>query len=77
MLHLVLCVLSINRTLQGAALQVYLASSPNVEGLSGKYFGGFSGGARDKNPTFSAPASYDENLCAGLWELSEELVGGI
>lgn len=51
---------------QGADNTIYLASSPEVEGITGKYF--------DKREAVnSSPLSYDEGLAQKLWELSERL----
>jgi hypothetical protein len=51
---------------QGALTSIYLASSPEVEGVSGKYF--------DKcRPIPSAPLSYDLDIAVKLWQVSEEL----
>lgn len=53
---------------QGAQTLIYLASSPEVEGMTGKYF--------DKNrPVRSSPASYDEAAQKRLWDISEWLTG--
>lgn len=53
---------------QGAQTLIYLASSPEVEGVTGKYF--------DKNrPVRSSPASYDETAQKRLWDISERLAG--
>ena len=51
---------------KGAATSIYLASSPEVEGVTGKYF-------VDCRETQSSPASYDEGAQRKLWEVSEEL----
>lgn len=52
--------------LQGALTSIYLASSPEVEGVSGKYF--------DKcRPIASTPLSYDLDVAVKLWEVSQEL----
>ncbi len=52
----------------GAHTSVYLASSPEVQGLSGRFF--FKGReARTK------PISYDENVARRLWKISEALTG--
>jgi NAD(P)-dependent dehydrogenase (short-subunit alcohol dehydrogenase family) len=51
---------------QGADNSIYLASSPEVEGITGKYFV-----KREAVP--SALISYDEKLARQLWELSEKL----
>ena len=52
---------------QGADTLVYLASSPEVEGVTGKFF-------VNRRPVPSSPLSYDTELAAGLWELSERLL---
>ena len=53
---------------EGAETVVYLASSPEVEGVSGKYF-------VNKREVQSSKASYDDEAAARLWQLSEVLVG--
>ena len=53
---------------KGADTIVYLASSPDVEGVSGKYFA-------YRKPIRSIPESYDREIRKRLWELSEELTG--
>lgn len=51
---------------QGADNSIYLASSPDVARITGKYF--------DKREQVqSAPISYDEKVAQRLWELSETL----
>jgi len=51
---------------EGAENSIYLASSPKVEGISGKYF--------DKTePTLSSDVSYDDEVSRALWDLSAEL----
>lgn len=52
---------------EGAKTSIYLASSPDVEGITGKYF--VKSMARE-----SAPISYDESLQRQLWEKSATLV---
>jgi NAD(P)-dependent dehydrogenase (short-subunit alcohol dehydrogenase family) len=52
---------------QGARTSVYLCSSPEVEGVTGRYF------AKCKEKTPSATAR-DRDAAARLWEISEELV---
>jgi len=54
-------------TEEGAKTSLYLASSPDVEGVTGKYF-------EKSIPKRSAPLSYDESLQRELWEKSEQLV---
>lgn len=51
---------------QGAQTSVYLASAPEVEGITGKYW------IRCK-PARSSPASLDEADWARLWQISERL----
>ena len=51
---------------QGAETSVYLASSPDVEGVTGKYF-------VKKEPVPSSESSSDPALAARLWQVSEEL----
>jgi NAD(P)-dependent dehydrogenase (short-subunit alcohol dehydrogenase family) len=53
---------------QGAETQIYLATSPKVEDVSGKYF-------VKKKPVSSSKASYDEAAQERLWTLSEEMTG--
>lgn len=47
---------------------VYLATSPEVEGVTGQYF-------RKEEETSSSPASLDKEAQRRLWEMSEEMVG--
>lgn len=51
---------------EGAATPIYLASAPEVAGVSGRYF-------IDCKPTQSSDASYDEKTARRLWEISEAL----
>ena len=51
---------------RGAATSVYLASSPDVEGITGKYF------ANSKEAKVN-PIADDENVAKKLWELSEKM----
>ena len=53
---------------QGASTAVYLASSPDVETVTGKYF------VREREVA-SDPVSYDEAAARKLWEISEEMTG--
>jgi retinol dehydrogenase 14 len=53
---------------RGAETSVYLASSPDTESVSGRYFADRT--ARDSNKS-----SYDRSTTARLWRLSAELVG--
>jgi retinol dehydrogenase-12 len=52
----------------GAKTSIYLASSDEVEKVSGKYF-------VKCRPTPSSPESYDEALARRLWEKSSQLTG--
>jgi len=54
---------------RGAETSVYLASSPEVEGVSGRYFA-------DRTVKRSHPSSYDTATSARLWQVSTDLVGG-
>ena len=53
---------------QGAETSIYLAASPEVAGVTGKYF-------YRKKPVRSSRESYDEAAARRLWELSERLTG--
>jgi len=53
----------------GAQTSIYLASSPEVEKVSGKYFS-------DCKAVESDPASYDQATAEKLWQLSLELIAG-
>lgn len=51
---------------QGARTPVYLASSPQVEGITGRYF-------VNRKPKTSSKASYDTTTAARLWQVSADL----
>ena len=53
---------------KGARTVSYLASSPIVEGVSGRYY-------VDELAVSSSKASYDEEAARMLWQVSEELTG--
>jgi retinol dehydrogenase 12 len=53
----------------GARTSVFLASSPDVEGVTGRYFAK----CRDKP---MSPLAQDDTLAKALWTRSEALVGG-
>jgi retinol dehydrogenase-14 len=53
---------------QGAATSIYLASSPDVEGVTGRYFA-------NRKPQASNKASYDAAAAIRLWQVSAGLVG--
>jgi len=52
----------------GAATSIYLASSAEVEGVTGKYF-------VDCKPKRSSRASYDEPTARRLWDVSAQMAG--
>ena len=51
---------------QGADNTIHLVSSPDMEGITGKYF-------VKREAVRSSPLSYDGDLAKRLWEISEEL----
>jgi retinol dehydrogenase 14 len=53
---------------EGADTIIYLASSPDVEGMTGKYLS-------DRKVITASEEAYDETLRKKLWEASEELTG--
>jgi len=54
--------------LQGAQTSIYLATSPEVEGVTGQYYA-------NKRPIKSSPVSYDQDTARRLWDVSAQLVG--
>ncbi len=54
---------------QGAATSIYLACSPQVEGVTGSYFVGCK-------PKASSRSSYDTGAAARLWQISLDLTAG-
>ena len=53
---------------KGAETQIYLASSPEVEQISGKYF-------VDCRPDKSSSESYDPAIARRLWDVSAQMTG--
>ncbi|MHA1237620.1 MAG: SDR family oxidoreductase, partial [Candidatus Hodarchaeales archaeon] len=53
---------------EGAETSIYVASSPEVENISGEYFA-------KKKVSESSPLTHDRNLQKKLWKISEELTG--
>ena len=53
---------------QGADCLIYLASSTNVEGTSGRYFA-------EREPVNTSPESCDAEIAHQLWQMSADLVG--
>ncbi len=60
--------LSARNVSKGAETSIYLATSPEVEGVSGKYF-------VDCQQVQSSPVSYDETAAQQLWAISADMVG--
>jgi retinol dehydrogenase-14 len=52
----------------GAATSIHVASEPELEQVTGRYF------VRSR-PTRSSPRSHDDAVAARLWQLSADLVG--
>jgi NAD(P)-dependent dehydrogenase (short-subunit alcohol dehydrogenase family) len=53
---------------EGAQTSIYLATSPEVEGVTGKYF-------VKKKAESSSPASYDAAAALRLWDMSAAMTG--
>jgi retinol dehydrogenase 14 len=53
---------------QGAATSIHLASAPDLELVTGRYFA-------NSKPKRSSKRSYDEAAAARLWQVSADLVG--
>jgi retinol dehydrogenase-14 len=53
---------------QGAQTSIYLASSPDMEGVTGQFFA-------DRKPKTANKIAYDTDMAARLWQVSAELVG--
>ena len=53
---------------QGAAVVLHVATSPEIKGVSGKYF--YDNAVRE-----TAPITYDEDHARRLWEISADLTG--
>jgi hypothetical protein len=53
---------------RGADTVIWAASSPELGGVSGRYF-------HDRRPKRPSPRSLDEATAARLWQVSEELTG--
>ncbi len=52
----------------GAASSIYLASAPEAEGVTGRYFA-------NRKPKTSSKASHDTAAAARLWPTSADLTG--
>jgi NAD(P)-dependent dehydrogenase (short-subunit alcohol dehydrogenase family) len=53
---------------EGAQTSIYLASSPDMEGVTGQFFA-------DRKPKTANKIAYDTDMAARLWQVSAELVG--
>jgi retinol dehydrogenase 14 len=53
---------------QGAHTSIYLASSPDVAGVSGKFFA-------NRKPKTANKVAYDTDMTARLWQISADLTG--
>ena len=53
---------------QGAQTSIYLASSPEVAGVTGQFFD-------DRKPKTANKVAYDTEMTARLWQVSADLVG--
>jgi retinol dehydrogenase-14 len=53
---------------QGAQTSIYLASSPDVDGVTGQFF-------VNRKPKTASKAAYDTGMTARLWQVSADLVG--
>ena len=53
---------------RGAATSIHMASAPDLEQVSGRYFA-------DSKPKRSSKRSYDQVAAARLWQVSADLVG--
>ena len=53
---------------QGAAMSIQLASAPDLDQVTGRYFA-------NGKPKKSSPRSYDEAAAMRLWQVSTDLVG--
>ena len=57
----------LNSPQKGAATSIYVASSPEVKGVTSTYFAA-------RKPKASSPASRDTAAAARLWQISLDLV---
>jgi retinol dehydrogenase 14 len=53
---------------QGAQTPMYMASSPDMDGVTGKFFA-------NRRPKTANKAAYDKDMTARLWQVSADLVG--
>ncbi len=55
-------------TADGAETLIYLATSPDIDGVTGKYF-------QEKQETPSSPITHDASPRKRMWEVSAQLTG--
>jgi retinol dehydrogenase-14 len=53
---------------KGAQTSIYLASSPDVDGVTGQFF-------VNSKPKTANQVAYDADMTARLWDVSASLVG--
>jgi retinol dehydrogenase 14 len=53
---------------QGAQTSIYMASSPDIDGVSGQFFA-------NRKPKTANKLAYDTDVAARLWQVSKDLVG--
>jgi hypothetical protein len=60
--------IAVFQSAQGAATSIHLASAPELEQVTGRYFA-------NSKPRRSSERSYDKGTAARLWQVSADLVG--
>jgi retinol dehydrogenase 14 len=58
----------LNTPAQGAQTSIYLASSPDMDGVTGQFFA-------NRKPKTANKVAYDADMTARLWDVSASLVG--
>src|SRR6185437_2786508 len=53
---------------QGAQTSIYLASSPDMDGVTGQFFA-------NRKPKTANKVAYDTDMTVRLWQVSADLVG--
>ena len=67
LLHSLMCLFAVDAA-QGARTPIFLATAPELDGVTGAYFA-------DLRPASSSPASHDPEIARRLWDVSAELTG--
>ena len=70
MIRLILLTIALTATVAGAATSIRLASDPELEGVTGKYYDVYRSGAKPGGspvPSAGSPSSYDEAAAKRLW----------